>query len=190
MLFYRFRFASQGRFLGAQVYALHQTAVGRYQHPGFQQHDVSQHQFPGRDLAHLSITPDLYRGHGQFFQGRHGLLGPVLLGESQDGIQHHDGHDGDCVFVVTQEGRDDGGNDQDDNHHRRQLFPQDAPGTFETVLNQFVRPILGQAAFGFGLSKPLSKAGLQSRQDLRSFQTIPIGHFFLSSMITPRSRRI
>ena len=102
VFFHRLRLAGQGGFLDAQVDRLQQAAVGGHQRAGLQQHHVARHQLAGRDLDHVAVAPDLDRGHGQLFEGGHGLFGAVLLAEAQHGVEHDDGQDGDGVLPVAQ----------------------------------------------------------------------------------------
>ena len=70
---------------------------------------------------HLAVSTHADRGHGHSLEGGHGLLGPVLLGETDDGIEYHDGDDDDRVNFLAQGQRYDGGDDEDDHHQFRKL---------------------------------------------------------------------
>ena len=53
-----------------------------------------------------------------------GLLGPLLLNDAEDGIEHDDGQDGGSIDPLSEQGGDEGGSDQEDDDEVVELLPE------------------------------------------------------------------
>ena len=95
----------------------------------------------------MSVAQDLRFRCGHFLQGRQGFFGAAFLHNAQDGVEHHDGHDGGRVHPLTQQGGDDGGHDQQDDHKIVKLVPQlgEERGA---LFGQLVQAVLRRACAG------------------------------------------
>ncbi len=76
----------------------------------------------------MAPAPYSYSGDGHFLERGHGLFGPVLLGESQNGVQDHDGQDNDHLQPFAQGSRNESGDDENDDHDLLELVQKYAPG--------------------------------------------------------------
>ncbi len=94
-----------------------EAPVGRNAIPRLQEHHVTWHELVRGQLAHLPVAPRASAKRHHPLEGRERLLGPVLLHESEHGVEdgdrrHHDGvlqiadrpgHDGRCAEEQSQE---------------------------------------------------------------------------------------
>ena len=150
MLLHRFRFACEGRFFDAQIGFFDDAAVGGHDISRFEEDDIAGGEVAGGDFLGLAVAPHMDAGNGHLFEGGHGLLGAILLGETKGGVDDDDDEDDDGVGHLADKGGDDGRDDEDDDHHVAELVPEHGPNAFDSFFNQFVGAVLGEALGGLG----------------------------------------
>lgn len=141
-------FAREGRFIHLQLRNLDESQVGRDLVAGFQQHDVAGHQHGGRNHLHRTAAQHGGVRRRQLAQRRHGLVGAPSLHKADDGVEHHDDEDHQCVGDLTHQARDDGSAQQHQHHEVLELVGQQAPPGAVLRCGQFVGAMGGAAALG------------------------------------------
>jgi len=91
------RFARQRRLVHLQLRNLDEAQVGWNLVSSLQQHDVARHQGAGGQVLHFSAAQHGGMRSRQLLQRRHGLVCAPGLHETDDGIEHHDHQNDQCV---------------------------------------------------------------------------------------------
>ena len=107
VLLHGHRFAGQRGFFDLEVDGRDQAQIGGHIVARFQQDDVARNELPGRNRDLMAVADDLGVGRRHLLQGRERLLGLRLLDHADDGVQHHDAHDGDGIDILAEQQRDD-----------------------------------------------------------------------------------
>ncbi len=139
------RFAGERGLLRLQAGALQQACIGRHRRSGLQQHDVAGRQIRRGNLPEMAVAAHADDRHGHLLERGHGAFRPIFLAESQDGVEHHNGQNGDCVFEVANRRGDDGRHDEQDHHGAHQLIFQNEPRTLDPAFDQLVGAVSEQA---------------------------------------------
>ena len=142
IFFHRFRLPCKGGLLHLQIGGFDDPAVRRNEISRFDQNDIPTDQFPRSDFLHLGIpeNPDL--GGRQTLQRCQSFLGPVLLPETQQGVEDNDHQDDQGVLPLSE--HDPGYRccgDEQQYHERGELLGEDAKGRLGSPFNELVRPV-------------------------------------------------
>ena len=183
---YRGRLPGHGRLVGLQVGALQDPGVGGDQVPGLQPDEVAGDQ-PGALHPDVSAVPHgLGHGGGHLPQGLQGLLGVVLLGDGDEGVDHHDDQNDDGVDPVLSpagpEGQG-GGGEQHQDHGVLHLAQKPGKKALPLLVLQLVGPVLLQPPLGLGLAQAPAAVGAQLVQHLGGGLGVPCAHRYPSLLI-------
>ena len=154
LLFHVGRFARQRRLIYFQRVGFDKAHVGRNDVAGFEHRHVAGHQVGRRDFHRLAVAQHLSLRGSHFLQGFHGFVGPVLLHEADEGIQHHDGQNDVGGLPLTHGPRHCGRHQQHQYHHVGQLVQQQLPHGFLLGVGQYVRAVFGQPLPGSSRVEP------------------------------------
>ncbi len=165
----RHRFARQRRLVDAQLAGVHELGVRGDTVAGCEQEQVPGHDVLGRDLDRIAVPADADAEREDPAEGRHRLLGAVLLGEREAGVDrdhHHDRHGERRGPAELGQHR---GQPQQQRQRVDHLVEQLAPPRTPAAADQLVRPVGDQPAPGLPVAQPLAAAAQVTQQPLERF---------------------
>ena len=172
ILRHRHAFARQRRLVGVEIGLLDDAGVGRHPVTGLHQHDIAGHDLVGGDALALAIADHGRFGGGERHQRPHRALGPRLLEEAEQRVEHDDRQDDDGLVgqrglarVLQQplDHRDDRGHQQDDDEEILELLEQPLPPRCLRGALQPVRSVLLQTPLRLGPAQAACKVGAECR---------------------------
>ncbi len=90
-------------FLHLEVDRFQQAHIGRNEVAGFQEDDVAWHQLAGGNRNTMPVPQRLSLRRSHLFKRFQLLLGFTFLHNAHDGVQHHNGHNGNRVDGLSQQ---------------------------------------------------------------------------------------
>ncbi len=167
------RFAGQRRLLHAQIGRLDEPRVRGDGVARLQDDDIARHEPVRLHLLDAAVAAHLYARSCHLLERRHRLLGPVLLRESEDRVEHDDDQDRDGVLDLTQKAGDNSGNNEDDDHRLLELVQQDQPGALDAAVDQLVGAEAGVTLLGLGGCQALRRVHLEPLHGLVRGKGVP-----------------
>ena len=102
----------------------------------------------------MAVAAHLGEWRGHLFEGGDGLLGIELLIESNGGVEHHDGKDGDGIQSLAEQCGDHASPDQQPNDETFELAEKHPQRSDARAFLQLIRPIRRQAIRRLFAGKP------------------------------------
>ena len=177
------RLTREGRLLDFEPCRLGQPHIGRDDSPRLQKHQVPRDYLRAGDGRDTAVAKYPGGGGGHLFQGLHGLLGAVLLDETDHRIEDDDDEDGDGVGQLADEARDDGGSDQHQDHEIPELVKELGQLRSLPLLCQFVAAVFRESIAGFFRSKAVD-GNFQFGEDRLELFLVPV-HASPQPLVTP-----
>ena len=142
--------AGQGGFFDLQLDCCKESSVGRHPVAGFDEHDVAGHEFFRRDGTHFTVTTDTRGGDEHPAERVERCFGPVLLDETDHGVEQHDDDDNGRSLQLARNGEaDSGGRQQDGDKEVVELVEEPAPRRHPFDLEEPIGARLLSAFVGF-----------------------------------------
>ena len=164
-LVHRHGLPGQGRLVRAQPARLQDPQVRDDPRPRLERHDV-----PGHEGLRVGLRPPPVAAHPRRLGHELGqcldrLAGPVLLGEPDERVEHHDREHDRPVRDVTQRERDRRRGEERVDQRARALAQQNLPRRRAALSGEGVRAVLGQPPLRLDDGQPVGTA-LQPGEDL------------------------
>ena len=168
-----------GRLVGGEPGGGEDPGVSGDQVSGLQTDEIPGDQLAGLHPAGPALPDDVGHGGGEVPEGLQRLLGVVLLGEGDDGVEEDDAQDDDGLHpVLAAPGpqREPRRPQQHQHHGVPELAQQPAQQPRPLSGLQFVAPIPLQPSPGLPGGKALRAAGPQLLQHLSGLHGVPRSH--------------
>ncbi len=137
------------------------------------EHDVARHQLGGIDRHDRTVAQHAGAHARHATQGGQGALGPVVLHESDDGVQQDDQRNRDRVFRIADQRRQHARRDQHANHEIRELPQQQRQRRPHLALRQHIGPHRREPRRSLRRAQPRRPVHGQFRRNVIRIQQVP-----------------